>query len=165
MEVIRALVVKHLQSIQKGIAENMEKQRRTASGRSVASLRIEEDANNAEAIRFFLTGGAQWAVMQQGRGPGKVPHNFSEIIREWIVKKGISYSNASGKTPEKKLNSLSYAIAYSIMKKGTVLHRNHGYNDIFDTLLREETEKLANESAGIMELDIDKINDSNNENS
>ncbi len=47
MEVIRALVVKHLPSIQKGIAENMEKQRRTASGRFVASLRIEEDANNA----------------------------------------------------------------------------------------------------------------------
>lgn len=160
MEAIRQLVVKHLQNVQKGIAANMQQQGRMASGRSVASLRIEEQTEGG-AFRFLLTGGAQWAVMQQGRGPGKVPHNFADIIKEWITKKGISYSNAPGKTPERKLNSLSYAIAYSIMKKGTRLHRNHGYNDIYDTLLNEETALLASESVGIMELDIDKINSSN----
>lgn len=163
MEAIRQLVVKHLQNVQKGIAANMQQQGRMASGRSVASLRIEEQTDG-DAIRFLLTGGAQWAVMQQGRGPGRVPHNFADIIKEWITRKGINYSNASGSTPERKLNSLSHAIAYSIMKKGTRLHRNHGYNDIYDTLLNEETAKLAGEAVGIMELDIDRINDTQDEN-
>ena len=165
MEAIRDIVIKHLKVVQDGIEANMAKMKRTTSGRSVASLKI-EDAEDAESIRVFLTGDKQWEVMERGRGPGKVPYNFTQIIREWILRKGISYSHLAPKNgnAERGLASLSYMIAHSIMKKGTKLHRDNGYNDIFDTLLNEETAKLELEAVGIMETEIDKINDEDDEN-
>ena len=95
--------------------------------------------------------------MERGRGPGKVPYNFTQIIREWILNKGISFSGVPGKTQERKLTNLSWMIANSIMKKGTTLHRNSGYNDIFDTLIAKEMEKLADEAAGIIDTEFTKI--------
>ena len=44
------------------------------------------------------------------------------------------------------------------MTKGTSLHRNSGYNDIFDTLIAKEMDKLADEAAGVIEVEYDKIN-------
>lgn len=165
MEAIKDIVVKHLKVVQEGIAANMQQQHRTTSGRSVASLRIEDEGAEGLA-HVFLTGDKQWEVMERGRGPGKVPYRFSEIIKEWIVKKGINYRQLAPKnaSPERGLASLSYMIAHSIMKKGTKLHRDKGYNDIYDTLLEEETEKLALEATGIVETEIDKINDKDDEN-
>ena len=165
MEAIRDIVVKHLKAIQDGIAANMSQMGRTTSGRSVASLLI-EDVNDPEAIRVQLTGDKQWEVMEHGRGPGRVPYNFSSIIKEWIVRKGISYRHLAPKNgpAEKGLNSLSFLIARSIMQKGTKLYRDKGYNDIFDTLMNEETDKLALEAVGIMDTEIDKINDEDDEN-
>lgn len=165
MEAIKDIVVKHLQVVRDGIEANMKQMGRTTSGRSVASLKIEDEGTEGLA-HVFLTGDKQWEVMERGRGPGKVPHNFSAIIKEWILKKGISYRQFAPKNgnPERGLTSLSYMIAHSIMKKGTKLHRDKGYNDIFDTLLNEETDKLALEATGIVETEIDKINDDDENN-
>ena len=165
MEAIKDIVVKHLQVVRDGIEANMKQMGRTTSGRSVASLRIEDEGADGLA-HVLLTGDKQWEVMERGRGPGKVPHNFSDIIKEWILKKGISYRQFAPKNgnPERGLTSLSYMIAHSIMKKGTKLHRDKGYNDIFDTLLNEETDKLALEATGIVETEIDKINDDDERN-
>lgn len=165
MEAIKDIVVKHLKVVQDGIEANMKQMRRTASGRSVASLRIEDEGTEGLA-HVFLTGDKQWEVMERGRGPGKVPHNFADIIKEWILNKGISYRQFAPKNgpAERGLTSLSYMIAHSIMKKGTKLHRDKGYNDIFDTLLNEETDKLALEATGIVETEIDKINDDDENN-
>ena len=165
MEAIKDIVVKHLQVVRDGIEANMKQMGHTTSGRSVASLKIEDEGTEGLA-HVFLTGDKQWEVMERGRGPGKVPHNFSAIIKEWILKKGISYRQFAPKNgnPERGLTSLSYMIAHSIMKKGTKLHRDKGYNDIFDTLLNEETDKLALEATGIVETEIDKINDDDENN-
>lgn len=160
MEAIRDIVIKHMKVVQDGIAANMAKMHRNASGRSVASLHIESE-ENTDALHVLLTGGKQWEAMQRGRGPGRVPRNFTAIIREWILRKGINYRQLApkGASPERRLNSLSFLIARSIMKKGTRLRRSNGYNDIYDTLLNEETEKLAIEAQGVIETEIDKIND------
>ncbi len=155
---IPQIVTKHLQAIRQGIAANMEAMKRTATGKSVASLKVETGKNGKGESSAFLTGGKQWEYMERGRGPGKVPYNFRDIIREWIVAKGISLSGVPGKTQERKLQSLSYMIAHSIMTKGTSLHRNSGYNDIFDTLIAKEMDKLADEAAGVIEVEYDKIN-------
>jgi hypothetical protein len=160
MEAIREIVMRHLQNVQKGIVVNMQKMHRTTSGRSVASLLIEDEGTDGMA-HLLLTGDKQWEVMERGRGPGNVPHNFADIIKEWILRKGISYQQfAPKKGPtERGLTNLSWMIAQSIMKKGTKLHRDNGYNDIFDTLLKEETEKLAIEAQGIIATEVDTIND------
>ena len=81
----------------------MEAMKRTATGKSVASLKVETGKNGKGESSAFLTGGKQWEYMERGRGPGKVPYNFRDIIREWIVAKGISLSGVPGKTQERKL--------------------------------------------------------------
>lgn len=155
---IPQIVTRHLEEVKKGIAANMEAMHRNASGRSVQSLQVEAGKNGKGETSALLTGGSQWLYMERGRGPGKVPHNFAGIIREWILNKGISFSGVPGKTQERKLTNLSWMIASSIMKKGTTLHRSNGYNDIFDTLIAKEMDKLADEAAGVIAVEYDKIN-------
>lgn len=161
MEAITQIVTKHLEEVRKGIAANMQAMNRTASGRSVASLLVEETTNGDGTASASLTGGQQWAYMQRGRGAGKVPYRFSDIIREWILKKGISYRQfAPKKGPaERGLKNLSWMIARSIMMKGTKLHRDNGYNDIYDTLISKEMDVLSEESVGIIDTEIEKINE------
>lgn len=165
MDAIKDIVISHLEVVRKGIEANMKKMGRTTSGRSVASLLIEEETDSGFS-HFLLTGGKQWESMEKGRGPGRVPHNFMAIIREWILKKGISYRHLAPKKgpAERGLNSLSYLIARSIMTKGTKLYRDKGYNDIFDTLLNEETAKLEQEVIGIIDTEYEKINEKDDAN-
>ena len=155
---IPQIVTRHLEEVRKGIAANMEAMHRNASGKSVESLKVEAGRNSQGETSALLTGGRQWLYMEHGRGPGKVPYNFTGIIREWILNKGISFSGVPGKTQERKLTNLSWMIASSIMKKGTTLHRNNGYNDIFDSLIAKEMDKLADEAAGVIAVEYDKIN-------
>lgn len=153
---IKDIVQRHLEAVKAGIAQRMEQQGRNASGRSVASLNVVTDESGG-----FIEGSSSFLAMEYGRGPGKVPYDFRSIIKDWIVAKGISYQDLIPKngTPEQGLNRLSGAIAYSIMKNGTKLHRDNGYNDIYDTILEEELEKLSDEAVGIFDADIEKIHE------
>lgn len=153
---IRTLVISHVERIRTGIVQNMASQGRTTSGASVQSLLTVPDG---KAIGATLMGAPQWAVMQHGRKPGKVPGNFREIIKEWAKKKGISIQPKQGQSQESALNSFSYLVARSIMKNGTKLYRDKGYNDIFDTLIDQEAEKLAEAAQGLLSVEIDRIND------
>lgn len=153
---IRALVVTSVERIRAGIVQNMSAQGRTTSGASVQSLLTVPDKS---AIGATLMGAPQWAVMQHGRKPGKVPSNFREIIKEWAKRKGISIQARQGQSQESALNSFSYLVARSIMRNGTKLYRDKGYNDIFDTLIEQEAEKLAQDAQGLLSVEIDKIND------
>ncbi|MCL1936997.1 MAG: hypothetical protein FWF52_01200 [Candidatus Azobacteroides sp.] len=64
-------------------------------------------------------------VLEVGRRPGKVPVYFKEIIKRWIIAKGLQYQS------ERELNRMAASIAWVIRKEGSYLHR-HGYRiDIF----------------------------------
>lgn len=151
---VREIVESHLNAIKDGIAERMAKHGRNASGRTVRSMVV-----NATETGGYLEGAGNFLYLEQGRGPGKVPRGFYDIIREWVVAKGISYQDMIPKngTPEQGLARLSGAIAYSIMKNGTKLYRDHGYDDIYSELLEKETELLAQEAAGVFEADVDTL--------
>lgn len=153
-EVDRLLTL-HLGNIKVGIAQRMAASRRMASGRSVASLVV--DVNDSEGV---LSGGKQWETMQRGRGPGKVPSNFREIIKNWVRAKGINVQPRNGQSQRQAIESFSYLVTRNIMQKGTKLYRDKGYNDIYDSLLEEEIKKLSAETSAVMEIEIDKINDS-----
>ena len=153
---IRTLVITHVEQIRSGIIQNMSAMGRTTSGASVNSLLTVPD--KAE-IGATLMGAPQWIVMQHGRSPGKVPSNFREIIKQWAMQKGISIQPRKGQSQESAINSFSYLVARNIMQKGTKLFRDKGYNDIFDSLVEQETDKMAKEADGLLSIHIDKIND------
>lgn len=150
------MVVFHVEQIRSGIVQNMSSMGRTTSGASVNSLLAVPDKNGVGAS---LMGAPQWAVMQHGRKPGGVPSNFREIIKEWAKRKGISITVRNGQTQEAAMDRFSYIVARSIMKKGTKLYRDKDYNDIFDTLVDQEAEKMAKEAQDLLSIQVDKIND------
>lgn len=151
---VNKLLTFHLGNIKVGIAQRMAALGRMSSGRSVASLQIEVKDSKGN-----LSGDKQWETMQRGRRPGKVPSNFREIIKNWVRAKGINIQPRIGQSQKQAIESFSYLVTRNIMQKGTKLYRDKGYNDIYDTLLEEEIKKLTNETASVLELEIDKIND------
>lgn len=151
---VNKLLTFHLGNIKVGIAQRMAALGRMSSGRSVASLQIEVKDSKGN-----LSGDKQWETMQRGRRPGKVPSNFREIIKNWVRVKGINIQPRIGQSQKQAIESFSYLVTRNIMQKGTKLYRDKGYNDIYDTLLEEEIKKLTNETASVLELEIDKIND------
>lgn len=153
---IKDIVQQHLEAVKTGIIQRMTQQGRTASGKSAASLEVKASDTGGS-----LEGASSFLVMEHGRGPGKVPKDFNSIIRDWIVAKGISYQDMAPKngTSEQGLTRLAGAIVHSILTKGTKLYRDHGYNDIFDTVLNEELEKIADESAGVFGTEVDRLHE------
>lgn len=151
---VNKLLTFHLGNIKVGIAQRMAALGRMSSGRSVASLQIEVKDSKGN-----LSGDKQWETMQRGRHPGKVPSNFREIIKNWVRAKGINIQPRIGQSQKQVIESFSYLVTRNIMQKGTKLYRDKGYNDIYDTLLEEEIKKLTNETASVLELEVDKIND------
>lgn len=151
---IQKLLSLHLGNIKVGISQRMTSLGRSASGSSVASLGVEVNGNNG-----VLSGAKQWEAMQRGRGPGKVPSNFREVIKNWVRVRGINIKPKGKQTQEQAIESFSYLVTRNIMQKGTKLYRDKGYNDIYDTLLKEEIEKLSDDISTVFELEVNSIND------
>lgn len=151
---VREIVSNHLNAIKEGIELRMAQKGRNASGRTVGSLAV-----NATDTGGYLEGSSTFLYLEQGRGPGKVPMGFFDIIKEWVVAKGISYQDMIPKngTPEQGLARLSGAIAYSIMKNGTKLYRDHGYNEIFSEITEKELELMSQEASGVFEAEVEKL--------
>lgn len=113
-----------------------------ASGRTSASLRVEVDATGGR-----IYGRRYFRGVEQGRAGGRVPRNFTSIIRQWILDKGLTPSAIPYKrkpsakwqskyTPEERgLRQMASAIAYTIEKSGTSLYRSGGRKDIFTNVI------------------------------
>lgn len=151
---VRNIVSSHLNAIKDGIALRMEQMGRNASGSTVRSMVV-----NTSDSGGTLEGSKSFMYLEHGRGPGKVPKGFYEIIKDWVIAKGISYQDMIPKngTPEQGLARLSGAIAHSIITKGTRLYRDNEYNDIYSSLIEHEVELLSKEAAGIFETEVEKL--------
>ena len=147
-------LTEHLELMKSRIAQKMAELKRNASGRSVSSLTVVLEGMN----KGYLEGAAQWEVMQQGRAKGKGPYNFREIIREWITNKGISIRPRGNESQESALNSAAYLITRSILSKGTALYRSQGYDDVYDSVVNDEFNKLDHDIGAFFEADIDETN-------
>lgn len=146
----QTMLAKHVEKVKLGIAQEMAARHRTASGRSVASLTVEPIGT----VGVGLFGGPQWARMQDGKAPGKVPYNFRDIIKDWIKAKGISITGG-----QRGLDSAAFCIARSIAKNGTRLYREHKHDDIFDSVVERELTGIAVDALGLVSVEVDKVND------
>lgn len=161
MNQVSDILKRHLENVKANIAKQMEAHQRNASGSSVASLTVEVNGNVGT-----LYGSKSFLAMERGRKGGKVPKGFYGIIRQWIIDKGIAVAPIPSKTnrailspDERGLRSLAGAIAHKIMKEGTRLHRDGGYNDIYTTAVNEELKLLHAEVIGMTADSIAKINE------
>lgn len=157
---VAEILTQRLERIKTKVQERILQEGRSASGKTAASLNIV-----INGMKGALYGRKSILAIERGRGPGKIPHGFVGIIREWIKAKGITVKpiptkRASSITPEKRgLNSMAGAIAYNIMKKGTRLYRDKSYNDIYSSVLEEELEEMAGDiSLGVVQQ-ISTINE------
>lgn len=150
-DTVRSILTEEIGRLKNTIQERMASEKANASGGTSASLKvvISEDTGVLMGSKTFL-----W--LEQGRGPGKVPMGFQDIIKAWIKNKGINYSSyipkgrKSTKMDEtKRLNAFAGAIAWTIIKKGTLLHRTHARRDIYDTAINETLANI-NERIGNM---------------
>lgn len=135
------------------IVANIQAEGITASGRTEKSFMIEEYSGG---VRLVSRGKniAPVHTLEVGRAGGNVPKNFTQIIKQWIINKGISYPSLPYKrqpserwqpkyTPEERgLLKLAAAIAWGKIKPfGTDRHINPR-NDIYSPVVNDAVAKL-----------------------
>lgn len=157
----RDLLQAELNRLKTRIEEKIAASGASASGGAVRSLKV--TVNGDEGT---LWGASHIRQMEQGRGPGPGPAGFFGIIEDWVRAKGISADgyapkgrDASKMTQDQKVRSLAGAIAYTIMKEGTVLYRSGTPRDIYTEALNESLERLANDTGIYFADQIQTIND------
>lgn len=141
-----------LENVKSRIISNMSAKKRNASMRSVKSLTVE-----TTGVGGTLYGLRSFWAMETGRKGGKIPRNFRDIIADWIIAKGISiYSNSlTGRRPTVK--SAAGYIAWTIKNKGTKLHREHRFEDIFSKASRDEVNTLSDKIMLLAASNIDYL--------
>lgn len=168
---IKGILTEELDGLRQRIIANHIRAGQKASGRTIASLRVEVEDDHGT-----LFGRKAFGTLETGRGPGKVPRHFTDIIRQWILDKGIRITAIPYKrketekwrpkyTPQERgLRAMARAIAYKIQKDGTQLHREGGRDDIYSPEVRKAMDNIMNRAFGIFADDITHINLNNNEN-
>lgn len=158
---IQRIIQGTLERIRTQMKQNMSAMKRTTSGRSVASLQIVMKQNGGT-----LYGSKSWFAMERGRKGGRVPKNFRDIIRQWIIDKGIQVTPLPYKQPsrgiglspqERGLRSFAGAIAYTIMKKGSRLHRTGGFDNIYSSPIQNELATMHKELSAYVGETINTI--------
>lgn len=149
----RELLQKALEDIVADIRERLEVTGTNASGYTSKSLEvvIRDDGGEIRGRQAFHT-------VETGREPGKVPQNFTKIIRQWMRDKGITappipYKRQPSEkwqpkySPEERgAMAMAGSIAYTIKTRGSYLFRHGGrkdiYTEVLDARLAELSEKL-----------------------
>lgn len=158
MEGIKDVVRREMEAMKAAIRKRMDEAGYNASGKTSASLRVDVEGDTAT-----LLGSPALLAAEHGRGPGSVPKDFVSIIRKWVQDRGVDYNGYQPKgvtaslSSEQKLSGLSGAIAYSIMKRGTVLHRKRMPRDIYSMALVDALDKIGSGVAGVLSLEIETI--------
>lgn len=123
---IDKLIEDNLNNLKFYIINNIERNGQKSSGETQKSLKVKVASNKG-----VLSGRGYFSTLENGRKGGAVPKGFVDIIKQWIIDKGIQVEpipykrQAGGKyTPEERgLNSFAGAVAGMIKKNGTELHR------------------------------------------
>lgn len=131
------------------IIDNHIRARQKASGRTIASLRVEVTENSG-----ILWGRKAFGTLETGRRPGRAPKGFYKIILDWIEAKGIRVE---------KPKTFAYFIARKIAREGTQLYRDGGRDDIYSKEIDKTIKTIMEKVFGIFENDIKHINLNSNE--
>lgn len=128
-EEIRQILREELEALRSRIAANMEKADQIVSGRTRDSMQVEIRDNGG-----VLTGRRAFATLETGsrpwsKQPKRVPKFFADIIGEWIDKRGLDLNK--------------WAVAHTIIRKGSKLYREGGRADIYSPELQPTIDRIG----------------------
>jgi hypothetical protein len=141
---VMELVASELEALKQRIIENHRNAGQVASGRTIASLKVEITENGG-----VLWGRSPFGTLETGRKGGKVPAGFWKIIRQWMDDKGIQVE---------KPDSFAYLVARKIAKEGTQLFRNGGRSDIYSPEVKDTVERVSDGIGILFGSEVEHIN-------
>lgn len=140
MKVVR----EELENLKQKIIDNHLRAGQKASGRTIASLRIE--ATDDTGILF---GRKAFGTLETGRRGGRVPKGFYHIILQWVKDKGIQVENPK---------TFAWFVSRKIAREGTSLYRQGGRADIYSNEIPNTTETILRRLTGAFGADVESIN-------
>lgn len=138
------LVASELEALKQRIIENHRNAGQVASGRTIASLKVEITEDGG-----VLWGRSAFGTLETGQKGGKVPAGFWKIIRQWMDDKGIQVE---------KPDSFAYLVARKIAKEGTQLFRNGGRSDIYSPEVKDTVERVSDGIGILFGSEVEHIN-------
>lgn len=152
-------VIDTLERIRQRIDANITDTGTRASGRTQESMHVVTTMTGA-----MLVGRQYFQSVETGRPAGGVPANFRDIIKQWILDKGIAVQILRYKTnrkhkyteEERSLNAAAGAIAYTIAAFGSSLFRRGGRQDIYTNVINEEVAQMRQDVAASVAKSLSK---------
>lgn len=138
------LVTSELEALKQRIIENHRNAGQVASGRTIASLKVEITEDGG-----VLWGRSAFGTLETGRKPGKVPAGFWKIIRQWMDDKGIQVE---------KPDSFAYLVARKIANEGTQLFREGGFYKIYSPEVKDTVERVSDGIGILFGSEVEHIN-------
>ena len=130
---IRDIIREELEALRERIIENMSMADQHATGKTRDSMQVEVGDNYG-----VLTGRRAFATLERGsrpwsKQPKRVPKFFADLIGEWIEAKGLDLNK--------------WAVAHTIIRKGSKLYRTGGRSDIYSPEIEKAGAAIADRVA------------------
>lgn len=146
MKEVQNIVFEELEDLRKRIISNIDSSGRRASGRTSESMRTDGSEN-----RGVLFGRMAFGTLETGRKPGKVPVGFYQIIKQWVIDKGISFDSQSER------NSFAYLVSRKIAREGTQLYRRGADTDVYTAEVPETISRIKDRVGFLMRMEFESI--------
>ncbi|MBC5644059.1 hypothetical protein H8S77_14340 [Parabacteroides sp. BX2] len=146
MKEVQNIIFEELEDLRKRIISNIDSTGRKASGRTSGSMHTDISEN-----RGILFGRMAFGTLETGRKSGKVPAGFYQIIKQWVIDKGISFDSQSER------NSFAYLVSRKIAREGTQLYRTGAEADVYTTEVPETIERIKDRVGFLMRLEFESI--------
>lgn len=146
MKEVQNIIFEELEDLRKRIISNIDSTGRKASGRTSGSMNTDVSEN-----RGILFGRMAFETLETGRKPGKVPAGFYQIIKQWVIDKGISFDSQSER------NSFAYLVSRKIAREGTQLCRTGAEADVYTTEVPDTIERIKDRVGFLMRLEFESI--------
>lgn len=156
----RLIVTEELERARQLIINHIRANGQNASGRTIKSLHVE--ATEEEGV---LWGHKPFGVLETGRKAGKIPYSFRSIILQWMKDKGLHGTPIPYKgqgdhkwTPQERGDlKMAGAIAYTIAKRGSRLHRMGGRADVYSNVVPQTLERVRSRLIRLINTEFEHI--------
>lgn len=148
---VRSIISGELTKARDEIRANMSSAGENASGRTSASLRVEDRGSSIVLViggnksKYGRT--APLETLQIGSRPGIRGKWFKSVIYQWTIDKGMTFENESHRW------AVSTIIARNIEEQGTKRHRNHLniYSSVVEKTMTNIKSLLAGDFSAMMQ--------------